>query len=63
MEVSGHLNVLAALLLGQVPLVPTEEGVEQVPESVWIVWGRESCPASAGNQTMIPQLSHQSEWV
>jgi len=53
MEVSGHLNALAAS-----PLVPTEEGVEQVPEPVWIVWGRESCPASAGNQTMIPQLSH-----
>ena len=58
MEVSGHLNALGALSLGQVPLVSFEEGVEQVPEPVWIIWGRESSPASAGNQTMIPQLSH-----
>jgi len=58
MEVNDHLNALAVLPLGQVPLMPTEEGVEQVPEPVWIVWGRESCPASAGNQTVIPQLSH-----
>jgi len=58
MDMSGHLNALAALPLGQVPLVPTEEGVEQIPEPVWIVWGRESCPAFTGNQTMIPQLSY-----
>jgi hypothetical protein len=60
MEVSGHLNAPGALPLGQVPLVPTEEGVEQAPEPLWVVWGREISPASAGNHTMIPQLSKVS---
>jgi hypothetical protein len=50
MELSGHPNILAALLPGKEYSVPIALEAEWASDSVWIFWKREKSLAPARNQ-------------
>jgi len=53
MWLNDQLEALAALFLEKVPPVPTEMEAECTPETVWMLWWRDtSCPCREMNQSV-----------